>query len=227
MKTVFITGGSCGIGRAIAEAFHATGNYNVLTGARNAIQEPQILGPRHKHFAVDVSNAQEVVNVCQHITQAYGPIDVLINNAGQFTPDTILGADNDALDRMMNVNLTGAYRFIRGFVPGMVSVGRGTVVNICSTASIRAFPVGGLYCITKHAMLGLGRALREELREQNIRVISMMPGPTLTRSWDGVDLPETRFMGPADIANLTLSVCEVSDSCVVEEMLIRPILGDI
>ena len=227
MKSVFITGGSSGIGRAIAAAFHDAGGYHVLTCGRAATQGPQFLGSRHRHFAVDVSSTHEVADVCEHISQAYGPIDVLVNNAGQFIPDSILSADYEALDRLMDVNLMGAYRFVRGFVPGMVSAGRGTVVNICSTASIKAFPAGGLYCITKHAMLGFGRALREELREKNIRVISMMPGPTLTRSWDGVDLPESRFMSAVDIAKLTLSVCEVSDSCVVEEMLIRPMLGDI
>jgi short-subunit dehydrogenase len=98
---------------------------------------------------------------------------------------------------------------------------------MCSIASIKAYPNGGSYAISKFALLGFSKVLREELKEFNIRVTAVLPGATRTASWDGVDLPEDRFMRAEDVAETVFSAYSISERSVVEEIIIRPQLGDI
>jgi hypothetical protein len=98
---------------------------------------------------------------------------------------------------------------------------------MCSVASIMAYGNGGSYSISKFALLGFSKSLREELKPYNIKVTAVLPGATLTDSWGGVDLPESRFSKPEDIADLIYSITQISKNSVVEELVIRPQLGDI
>jgi short-subunit dehydrogenase len=98
---------------------------------------------------------------------------------------------------------------------------------MCSIASIKAYPNGGSYAISKFALLGFSKVLREELKEFNVRVTAVLPGATRTASWDGVDLPEDRFMRAEDVAETVFSAYSLSERSVVEEIIIRPQLGDI
>jgi NADP-dependent 3-hydroxy acid dehydrogenase YdfG len=103
----------------------------------------------------------------------------------------------------------------------------GYVFNICSTASIKAYPNGGSYCISKFALLGMTKVLREELKEHNVKVTAILPGATLTDSWKGTDVPENRFIKPTDIAETIWNAYLLSKNTVIEEILIRPQLGDL
>jgi short-subunit dehydrogenase len=98
---------------------------------------------------------------------------------------------------------------------------------MCSIASIKAYPNGGSYAISKFALLGFSKCLREELKSFNIRVTAIMPGATLTASWEGVDLPEERFMRVEDVADTIYGAYSLSGRSVVEEIIIRPQLGDL
>jgi NADP-dependent 3-hydroxy acid dehydrogenase YdfG len=98
---------------------------------------------------------------------------------------------------------------------------------MCSTASITAYTNGGSYCISKFALYGLTKVLREELKPHHIKVTAILPGATLTTSWEGVNLPEERFMKPQDVAETIWSAYHLSPSAVIEEILMRPQLGDI
>ena len=115
----------------------------------------------------------------------------------------------------------------RTFVPDMITRGHGTVVNMCSIASITAYSAGGSYSASKFGMYGFSKSLREEVKKKGIRVISVLPGPTLTDSWAGVDLPEDRFIPAEDIAELVWTSVNLSSRSVVEDIVIRPQLGDI
>ena len=86
---------------------------------------------------------------------------------------------------------------------------------------------GGSYCITKYALMGMTKVLREEMKELNVKVTAILPGATKTASWDGVDIPDERFIDPVDVAESVYSVYTLSDRTVVEEILIRPQLGDL
>jgi hypothetical protein len=96
-----------------------------------------------------------------------------------------------------------------------------------SIAGLMAYPNGGAYNVSKHALTGYSKTLRDELKEFNIRVTTIYPGATLTDSWSGVDLPESRFMPPNDIAQSIWDVYQLSDRTVVEDIVLRPQLGDI
>jgi short-subunit dehydrogenase len=92
---------------------------------------------------------------------------------------------------------------------------------------MKAYENGGSYSISKFALLGFSKTLREELKTYNIKVTSILPGATLTDSWSGTDLPESRFSKPEDIAELVYTITQLSKFSVVEDIVIRPQLGDI
>ena len=98
---------------------------------------------------------------------------------------------------------------------------------MCSIASLNAYPNGGSYTISKFALLGFSKVLREELKDKGIRVTSVMPGATWSHSWDGADFPEDRLMKSEDIALVVSNAIDLSPNAVVEEIIIRPQLGDL
>ena len=127
----------------------------------------------------------------------------------------------------METNVSSAYHLTRAILPFMIEKNSGHIFNICSTASLKAYPDGGSYCISKYAMLGLNQVLREELKGQDIKVTAVFPGATYTDSWKNSGLPEERFIPASDIAKLIWSAYDLSDTTNVEEILVRPVLGDI
>jgi hypothetical protein len=154
-------------------------------------------------------------------------VDVLVNNAGYFIPGEISTEPDGTLESMINANLYSAYHTTRGLVQKMKDRKEGHIFNICSIASIKAYANGGSYAISKFAMLGFSKCLREELKPFNIRVTAVMPGATKTRSWEGADFPDERFMKIEDIAETIWAANNLSSRSVVEEIIIRPQLGDI
>ena len=228
MKTVVITGGSQGIGRALAEVFYADG-YQVIAAARSADRLAEVAKalPGTLTFATDLSLKTGCDALGAYVLEKTGPPDVLINNAGTFLPGQILTEEPGTLEKLLATNVHSAYHTTRSLLPAMVAAGRGHVVNMCSTASIMAYANGGSYCISKFALLGFSRVLREELKATSLRVTAVLPGATLTPSWAGVDLPASRFIDPGELASLILHVVAAKAGTVVEELLVRPQLGDL
>lgn len=230
-KLLVITGGTKGIGRAIIKKFINSG-FDVATCARNANDLKSLKmefgksGEMHT-LAADMSIKSQVVEFIDFVTKLNKPIDVLVNNAGYFLPGEVSTEPDGNLEAMMKVNLYNPYYLTRGIVPLMKHVNAGHIFNMCSVASFMAYKNGGSYAITKFALLGFSKCLREELKEFGIRVTSVMPGATMTESWEGTDLPESRFMPAEDIANMVYATCSLSSRSVVEEIVIRPQLGDI
>jgi short-subunit dehydrogenase len=153
--------------------------------------------------------------------------EILINNAGVFTPGMIDEEADGALEMMINTNLYSAYHLTRAVLPQMKAVKKGYIFNICSIASLTAYANGGSYSISKFALYGMTKVLREELKKDNIKVTAVLPGATFTSSWEGVDLPEERFIKSEDVADLIWATYSLSDRTVVEDLLIRPQLGDL
>src|SRR3546814_918439 len=163
----------------------------------------------------------------ENVTSQNGVPDSMVNNAGAYRPGQVHDEEDGVLEAMLAANLFGAYRVTRRLLPAMMARKSGTVVNVCSTASIVPYVNGGSYCIAKHALHGFSKTLREEMKPHGIRVVALLPGATLTASWDGVDLPPERFMPPEDVAEIVWSACRVSPRTVVEDIVMRPMLGDI
>ena len=233
-KLAIVTGGTKGIGKALVEKFASEG-FDILTCARNEGDLESLKNTIYKlntHVAFSTCVADLSAKSGREIfLNAYTSLnrtaDVLINNAGVFVLGQIHNEPEGVLENQIQTNLMSAYDITRGIIPGMIAKKKGTIFNICSTASIIPYVTGGSYCISKFALLGMTKVLREEMKEHNIRVTAILPGATLTASWDGVDLPKERFIKPEDVANSVYSVYSLSDQTVVEELLLRPQLGDI
>ena len=225
---IVITGASRGIGKAIAEKFLSE-NHIVLICSSNEtkLAELKIQFPSIITFVCDVSKKNEVVAFADFVLQNFESIDVLINNAGVFLPGKVHDEEDGILEKTMQTNLYSAYYLTQKLVPSMIANRNGYIFNMCSVASIKAYPNGGSYSVSKFALLGFSKCLREELKEYNIKVTSILPGATLTDSWSGTDLPESRFSKSEDIAYLIYSITQLSAFSVVEDLVIRPQLGDI
>jgi len=231
---VIITGGTKGIGKAVADQFLAEG-YNVAICARSqsdidaslstwreAYPDQKIIGA-----ICDVADKKALLTWAASVIEEMKTIDVLVNNAGVFIPGELLKEDEGALEKMIDVNLYSAYHLTRQIAPLMVDAGKGHIFNMCSVASIKAYPNGGSYSISKFALLGMSKVLREELKTSGVKVTSVLPGATWSASWAGVDLPEERLMQAEDIADAIVSAAKLSPAAVVEEIIIRPQLGDL
>ena len=227
-----VTGGTEGIGKAVINRFAQEG-FDIITCARN-IEKLNYLKldlenryPIKVHvFRVDLSIKEEVLNFGSMVNALAVP-EVLVNNAGVFLPGMIETEVDGALENMINTNLYSAYHLTRSLMPEMKRLKKGYIFNMCSIASIKAYANGGSYGIYKFALYGMTKVLREELKEFNIKVTAVLPGATLTASWEGVDLPEERFIKVEDIAELIWTTYRLSDRTVVEDLVIRPQLGDI
>ncbi len=225
---IVITGASRGIGKAIAEKFLSE-NHTILICSSNEtkLAELKIQFPSIITFVCDVSKKNEVVAFADFVLQNFESIDVLINNAGVFLPGKVHDEEDGILEKTMQTNLYSAYYLTQKLVPSMIAKRNGYIFNMCSVASIKAYPNSGSYSVSKFALLGFSKCLREELKEYNIKVTSILPGATLTDSWSGTDLPESRFSKSEDIADLIYSITQLSAFSVVEDLVIRPQLGDI
>lgn len=222
-KTIVVTGGTKGIGRAIVDKFTKEG-FTVLTCARTQGDN----FPENVHFfKADMSKKSEVLAFADFIQSTVNQVDILVNNTGFFLPGQIHNEKEGTLEAMIETNLYSAYHLTRALVDEMIERKEGYIFNICSTASITAYTNGGSYCISKFAMLGMSKVLREELKPHNVRVTSILPGATLTNSWAGVELPAERFIAPEDIAQVVWTAFNLPDSTVLEEILLRPMLGDL
>lgn len=233
-KLIVVTGGSKGIGRAILEKFAAQG-FDVATCSRNEAELTELQNTFKKNFEgiqvytfkADMSEKIQVKAFTEFVTGLKRDVDVLVNNAGFFLPGEIVTEPEGTLESMINANLYSAYYTTRGIVPLMKTKKSGHVFNICSIASIKAYANGGSYAISKFAMLGMSKCLREELKDDGIRVTAVMPGATKTRSWEASTLPDDRFMTIEDVAETIFAANALSPRSVVEEIIIRPQLGDI
>jgi short-subunit dehydrogenase len=233
-KYILVTGGTKGIGRAVIEQFAKEG-FHIITCSRNEkdLQKLKLEIEQDYTFSkvfyreADLSDKKSLEAFLGYVRGLDVTVDVLVNNSGLFIPGKITEEKDEALPFMIQTNLYSAYYMTKGIVPRMIKRRSGHIFNLCSTASITAYINGGSYCISKFAIYGMTKVLREEMKEHNVRVTAVLPGATLTASWEGVDLPPERFVKPEDVAIAIFNAYSLSANSVVEEILIRPQLGDI
>ena len=232
-KSILVTGGTKGIGKAIILRFAKAG-FDIFTCARNQQEldtlrlELNALNPEIQVSVMkaDLSIRNQVEAFAAFVKEIAIP-DVLVNNTGVFLPGAIHNEPEGNFELMMETNLFSAYHLTRAFVNDMIQRKSGYIFSMGSIAGTTAYPNGGSYAVSKWAMLGMTKCLREELKPYHIKVTSILPGATYTASWEGSDLPVERFMKSEDVAECVWGAYNLSPQTVVEELIIRPQLGDI
>lgn len=226
MNSIFISGASKGIGLAIARRFHAEGwKVGISARGEEALAQAAAEMPGLITWQADMANKESVQALALAVAREMGPLSILVNNAGIYLPGEMHTEADEDFENLMATNVFSAYYLTKGLVPAMKEQKKGSIFNLGSIASV--MPYGGTYAVTKHALLGFSRVLREELKPHGVRVVCLMPGAVRTASWEGTDLPEERFMPAEDMASLVWDVHHLSPRTVVEELIVRPQLGDI
>jgi short-subunit dehydrogenase len=230
---IVITGASKGIGFATAKAFAAAGHHLYLTSktaadlaAAAAELKAAYPSVTIEYVHADLSIKGQVHCFSEWLLARTVP-DVLVNNAGYFLPGQLQDEAEGQLEAQLNANLFSAYHLTRDLLPSMIQVKQGHIFNICSIASLQAYPHGGSYSISKYALLGFSANLRLELKDKGIKVTAVCPGATYTNSWKGSGVSEERIMEANDIAKMIYAATQLSPQAVVEDIVLRPQLGDL
>ena len=229
-----ITGASRGIGKATAEIFALNG-YNIYLNSRNEknlLDTIVELRTRYPNVsvdgqAIDIGKKEGARLFSEWVLNNADTIDVLVNNVGTYVPGNVSDEPEGALEEMIEVNLYSAYHTTRNLLQRMKSYKSGHIFTICSIASLAAYPGGGAYSISKYALLGFTRNLREELKTSGIKVTAVIPGAVYTDSWKGSGIAEERIMEANDIAKMIYAATQLSPQAVLEDIVLRPQLGDL
>lgn len=228
-----VTGASQGIGRAIAETFSSRDAAQVALVARTRSKLETVAEACRDHggeplvVPTDVTDEEAVAAMANTVWDEWGVPDVLVNNAGIFDYAPLEKLTLEGFRAQIDVNLTGTFAVTQAFLPAMRERGAGHLFFMGSVASIKAYPGNAGYCAAKHGVRGLARVVREETKDEGLRVTTVIPGATWTPTWEGVDLPEERFMPPEDVAESVVDAYHLSDRTVLEELLLRPQEGDV
>ncbi len=229
-----ITGASRGIGKAVAQIFALHG-YNLFLCSKNESHLLQTIEELKTNFpavgidgkAIDLGDKNGARLFGEWVVGMADSVDVLVNNTGTFIQGNVSDEPDGALETMLSVNLYSAYHTTRTILPKMLAQRSGHIFTICSIASLAAYPGGGAYGISKYALLGFTRNLRAELKDKGIKVTAVIPGAVYTDSWKGSGVAESRIMETEDLAKMIYSATQLSSQAVVEDIVLRPQLGDL
>lgn len=241
-KGIWVTGASSGIGKDAAKEFARVG-YNVFASARRATELERINKELRKEssegasgnhkisiqiYPCNVASSANVDQIVKKIT-AENEIDCLVNSAGITSFKLAEENSINEIDDIINTNLLGSIYAIKSVLPYMIEQGGGTIININSIITQKFFSNSSAYAASKMGLLGYSKVLREEIRKYKIRVIDIIPGNTETPMWSSDVRKEhsERMMKTEDIARVIVWAYLQKDNIVSEEIVLRPIQGDL
>jgi len=234
MENALITGATKGMGRAIAIAFAKQG-VNLAICSRNANDlasfKTELLqinaGIKVFTAVADGSKKSELLQFAASAESELGFIGALVNSLGTYKNAGILDEEDGDFEAMLNTNLMPAYELYRFFGKKMIDKGRGHIFNICSVAALDAIPQAGSYTVSKAALLSLTNVMRLEMQPHGIKVTAVIPGSTLTNSWKGMDVDKDSMVLPEDVASAIISIYNMSVGANVDEIIIKPVKGQL
>lgn len=231
---VLITGASQGIGAAIALTFaREIRGVRLVLVARNARNLETVergcrkLGATAAAFACDVADGAAVAAMAAAVTKRFRAVDVLINNAGSFAMAPFAETSIEEFDRLIGANLRSAFLVTRAFLPAMLQRQSGDIFFMSSIAGLGAYPQSTAYCAAKFGVTGMAKVLRAETKDHGIRVSCVHPGATWSPSWENSGVKPARIMPAEDIARAFFDVYRLGRRTVVEEIVLRPQMGDL
>ncbi|PIW98179.1 MAG: hypothetical protein COZ80_12005 [Ignavibacteria bacterium CG_4_8_14_3_um_filter_37_9] len=231
-ENIWVTGASSGIGKSLALSFANAGYYVCATARRKeklelltgAIQEGEVI----RSFSLDISSKE---NVLSFVDKTFGEdgIACLINNAGITSFKKVEHNSLEDIEKIIQTNLLGSIYTIKAVLPLMIKKNKGTIINILAVVTEKIFQQSGAYSASKAGLKAFSQVLREEVRKYNIRVINVYPAATNTDIWSEENKTKFahRMMNPADIAKMVISIYEHPGNVVTEEIVLRPIEGDL
>jgi len=225
-----VTGGSRGIGKAIASRLAQLGA-TVSLCARNAralertASELSANGATVRSQAVDVTNARDVANFIEATEKELGPITILVNNAGIGGPGfgPVHEKSEDDWQRVLDTNLKSVFLVSKTVAPSMIARGRGDIVNISSLAGKNTFAGGGIYCASKWGLQGLAGCMAEDLRAFGIRVSLVCPGSVATEFSGRVLKDPTKALTAEDVAHAVSMIVLQGPQSFLSEVQLRPV----
>lgn len=233
-RVVWITGASTGIGFELAKVFAKSGYTIVATARRKSrlvslVSEIRFAGHEAYAFVCDVRSERSIISTKKKILEKCGTIDILINNASITTFKSFIDTKPPEFDDILETNLRGSYLTTRTVLPIFMKKKRGHIINILSVAAQTVFTNSSAYSASKAGMLALFNVLRAEVRKYNIKITNIMPGATDTPMWSPASRQKyaSRMMTPRDIADITINIANQPKKVVIEDIVIKPIKGDL
>ncbi|MGB9774024.1 MAG: SDR family oxidoreductase [Bacteroidota bacterium] len=231
---VWVTGASSGIGRSIAESFARIGAQVALSARREGLLEEVAKtiwasGGVCEIFPCDVRSSSCVSDAHEMIVKRLGSVDVLVNNAGINHAKLVTEMSEDQFDDVIATNLRGAFLCAKQVLPSMIEKSRGHIFMISSVAAKTWFHRYGAYSASKAGLAAFASVLREEVRKYGIKVTTIYPGATASEIWAKHTLEKhrQRMMRPEDIGSLVITLYQQSHRMLVEDVIVRPIGGDL
>lgn len=226
-KSVFITGASRGIGKAIALRMAKLGHSIFLLArderALDAVaNECRAMNASVSYLAGQLTDASYLDSALQAAADAHGAVDVLVNNAGAARRESMQEADLDAWRQIMDLNFNAVAYLSRQVLPAMIEKGSGSVINISSISGRSGSAGSGIYSASKHALNGLSECMYEDVRDHGIKVSSIMPGFVDTSLTSNLGLNEGNMIAPDDVADAVEYVLSASARCCPTEIVLRP-----
>jgi short-subunit dehydrogenase len=233
-KVVWITGASTGIGFETAKAFAKADFIVVATARRKSrlvtlVNELKFIGCKAYAFVCNVQSERSIISTKKKIIEKCGTIDIIVNNAGVTVFKSLLETKSYEFDNIMDTNLRGSFLMMKAVLPLMMKKRKGHIINVLSVAAKTVFEDSSVYSASKAGLLALTNSLRAEVRKFNIKVTNIFPGSIDTAMWDARVRARfrNRMISPAEVARIIVQAADQPKKVVVEDVVIRPIKGDL
>ncbi|NUQ81116.1 MAG: SDR family oxidoreductase [Bacteroidetes bacterium] len=226
---VIVTGAGKGIGRETCRWFARQG-WHVYAFSKTSADllslEAEFPG-QVEGFAGDASDEADVRRFFNEFLAGKTTPSVLVNNAGRFVQSTLEDLSPAVFEEQWRTNTLSTFLLMKGILPVLRQAGTGQIINVISVAAKRPFTGSGAYCSSKSAQDGLAGVMREEFKKWNIRVTNVYPGAAFTNSWVGTGVEEKRLMTAADVAKVIGQAVDLENNMVLEDIVLRPVAGDL